>query len=113
MPAAAGRARCIPLFQLIQPPAPLGAIQNPGKDKLTAEACYWSGGAAQGVSGSGTYDGVAKVDGTWNTAVEAMNKALEGTKCTYRYGITGSTPTLGPDSGAKALARLFNLTWPL
>lgn len=58
-------------------------------------------------------DGVAKVDGTWNTAVEAMNKALEGTKCTYRYGITGSTPTLGPDSGAKALARLFNLTWPL
>ena len=47
------------------------------------------------------------------TAVEAMNKALEGTKCTYRYGITGSTPTLGPDSGAKALARLFNLTWPL
>ena len=91
----------------------VGAIQNPGKDKLTAEACYWSGGAAQGVSGSGTYDGVAKVDGTWNTAVEAMNKALEGTKCTYRYGITGSTPTLGPDSGAKALARLFNLTWPL
>lgn len=77
-----------------------------------------SGSLAGGIAGStsgggGTYDGVAKVDGTWNTAVEAMNKALEGTKCTYRYGITGSTPTLGPDSGAKALARLFNLTWPL
>lgn len=73
-----------------------------------------AGGIAGSTSGgSGTYDGVAKVDGTWNTAVEAMNKALEGTKCTYRYGITGSTPTLGPDSGAKALARLFNLTWPL
>ena len=77
-----------------------------------------SGSLAGGIAGStsgggGTYDVVAKVDGTWNTAVEAMNKALEGTKCTYRYGITGSTPTLGPDSGAKALARLFNLTWPL
>ena len=60
----------------------IGAIVGRLGGELTA--CYWSGDAAQGV-GSGSADGTTKVEGsvTWETAMTAMNTALDGSG--YRW----------------------------
>ena len=58
---------------------------NVGIPSITA--CYWQNNQAQGIGNNqaGTTDGTTKVDGptTWQTAVDAMNKALENTGWHY------------------------------
>lgn len=59
----------------------------------TVTACYWSNYAGYGI-GNGTGD-ATKVDGTtvtWQTAVDAMNAALNGSG--WQYELTGALPTL-------------------
>ena len=61
----------------------------------TVTACYWSNYAGYGI-GNGTGD-ATKVDGTtvtWQTAVAAMNAALQNAGSEWRYELTGALPTL-------------------
>lgn len=61
----------------------------------TVTACYWSNYAGYGI-GNGTGD-ATKVDGTtvtWQTAVDAMNAALQNAGSEWRYKLTGELPTL-------------------
>lgn len=62
-------------------------------------ACYWGdNGQEQGIGEDqvGTGDGTTKVDGptTWQTAVDAMNTALQSASSEWRYELTGALPTL-------------------
>ena len=57
----------------------------------TLTACYWSG-----LPGNDN-GGATKVDGTnvtWQTAVDAMNTALQNAGSEWRYELTGALPTL-------------------
>ena len=57
----------------------------------TLTACYWSG-----LPGNDN-GGATKVDGTnvtWQTAVDAMNAALQNAGSEWRYELTGALPTL-------------------
>lgn len=61
----------------------------------TVTACYWSNYAGYGI-GNGTGD-ATKVDGTtvtWQTAVDAMNAALQSAGSEWHYELTGELPTL-------------------
>ena len=61
----------------------------------TVTACYWSNYAGYGI-GNGTGD-ATKVDGTtvtWQTAVDAMNAALQSAGSEWQYELTGALPTL-------------------
>lgn len=61
----------------------------------TVTACYWSNYAGYGI-GNDTGD-ATKVDGTtvtWQTAVDAMNAALQNAGSEWRYELTGELPTL-------------------
>ncbi len=61
----------------------------------TVTACYWSNYAGYGI-GNGTGD-ATKVDGTtvtWQTAVDAMNAALQNAGSEWRYELTEELPTL-------------------
>ena len=61
----------------------------------TVTACYWSNYAGYGI-GNGTGD-ATKVDGTtvtWQTAVDAMNTALQNAGSEWQYELTGELPTL-------------------
>ena len=61
----------------------------------TVTACYWSNYAGYGI-GNGSTEGATKVDGTvtWQTAVDAMNTALQNAGSEWRYELTGELPTL-------------------
>jgi len=69
---------------------------NVGIPSITA--CYWQNNQAQGIGNNqaGTGDGTTKVDGptTWQTAVDAMNTALQSASSEWRYELTGELPTL-------------------
>ena len=69
---------------------------NVGIPSITA--CYWQNNQAQGIGNNqaGTGDGTTKVDGptTWQTAVDAMNTALQSAGSEWRYELTGELPTL-------------------
>ena len=57
----------------------------------TLTACYWSG------LPDNDNGGATKVDGTtvtWQTAVDAMNNALQNAGSEWRYELTGALPTL-------------------
>ena len=57
----------------------------------TVTACYWSG------LPDNDNGGATKVDGTnvtWQTAVDAMNAALQNAGSEWRYELTGALPTL-------------------
>lgn len=74
----------------------------------TVTACYWSNYAGYGI-GNGTGD-ATKVDGTtviWQTAIDAMNAALQNAGSEWRYELTGELPTLknSKPSGGKNSAR--------
>ena len=49
-----------------------------------------------GYNQAGTTDGTTKVEGTttWQTAVDAMNTALQSASSEWRYALTGKLPTL-------------------
>ena len=69
---------------------------NVGIPSITA--CYWQNNQAQGIGNNqaGTTDGTTQVDGptTWQTAVDAMNTALQSASSEWRYELTGELPTL-------------------
>lgn len=59
------------------------------------KACYWNGYDGNGI-GLGRGE-TTKVDGTtvtWQTAVDAMNAALQNAGSEWRYELTGELPTL-------------------
>lgn len=61
-------------------------------------ACYWGGnGQEQGIGYNQVGNGeTTKVEGsmTWETAMNAMNSALESNGSEWRYELTGALPTL-------------------
>ena len=62
-----------------------------GKNYGTLTACYWSG------LPDNDNGGATKVDGTtvtWQTAVDAMNNALQSAGSEWQYELTGELPTL-------------------
>ena len=68
-----------------------------GRNYDTVTACYWKNNQEQGIGDhlAGTIGETTKVDGTtvtWQTAVDAMNAALQNTE--WRYELTGALPTL-------------------
>jgi hypothetical protein len=68
-----------------------------GYNSRIITACYWSNYDGNGIGindGTGT---PTKVDGTtvtWQTAVDAMNAALQNINSEWRYELTGALPTL-------------------
>ena len=61
----------------------------------TVTACYWSGYDGNGVGfGSGETTLVNGTTVTWQTAVDAMNAALQNAGSEWRYELTGELPTL-------------------
>ena len=75
------------------PAGTTGGVVGCNNDTVTA--CYWSDYAGDGI-GNGTGD-ATKVDGTtvtWQTAVDAMNTALQSAGSEWRYELTGALPTL-------------------
>ena len=68
-----------------------------GYNSSIITACYWSNYDGNGIGindGTGT---PTKVDGTtvtWQTAVDAMNAALQNINSEWRYELTGALPTL-------------------
>ena len=60
-------------------------------------ACYWRNDQAQGIGYNQAGNGeTTKVNGptTWQTAVDAMNTALQSASSEWRYELTGKLPTL-------------------
>ena len=63
----------------------------------TVTACYWNDSPDPGIAydnGSGQATKVDGTDVTWQTAVEAMNSALQSAGSEWRYELTGELPTL-------------------
>ena len=68
---------------------------NGGVGSVTA--CYWNDSPDPGIgydNGSGQATKVDGTDVTWQTAVEAMNSALQSAGSEWRYELTGELPTL-------------------
>ena len=63
-------------------------------DQGTFTACYWENNLSSGTGSNNGKDDTHKVDGivTWQTAVDAMNAALNGSG--WQYELTGELPTL-------------------
>ena len=63
----------------------------------TVAACYWDSNLSSGTGSNNGKDDTHKVDGTdvtWQTAVAAMNTALQSAGSEWRYELTGELPTL-------------------
>ncbi len=73
-----------------------GAIVRFNYKNITS--CYWGGNAGQGVlRNEGGTVVATKVDGAtvkWQTAVDAMNTALQTAGSEWRYELNGALPTL-------------------
>ena len=70
-----------------------------GNNYTTVTAGYWKNNHEQGIGykKAGTVTEVTKVDGsvvTWQTAVDAMNTALQNAGSKWRYELNGTLPTL-------------------
>ena len=70
-----------------------------GNNYTAVTACYWKNNQEQGIgyNQGGTDVEATKVDGTtvtWQTAVAAMNAALQNAGSEWRYELTGELPTL-------------------
>ncbi|MCR8912794.1 fimbrillin family protein [Barnesiella sp. ET7] len=65
-------------------------------DQSTFTACYWENNQEQGTGSNNGKDDTHKVDGivTWQTAVDAMNAALNGSGWQYELKDGNSLPTL-------------------
>ena len=73
----------------------VGGVAGINDMGATMTACYWSNYDGNG-NGIGTGQ-ATKVDGTtvtWQTAVDAMNAALQNINSEWRYELTGALPTL-------------------
>ena len=69
-----------------------------GNNYTAVTACYWKNNQEQGIgyNQGGTDVEATKVGGniTWQTAVDAMNTALQNAGSEWRYELTGELPTL-------------------
>lgn len=66
-------------------------------DQGTFTACYWENNQEQGTGSNNGRDDTHKVDGidvTWQTAVAAMNIALQSAGSGWHYELNGALPTL-------------------
>ena len=66
-------------------------------DQGTFTACYWDSNLSSGTGSNNGKDDTHKVGGTdvtWQTAVVAMNTALQSAGSEWRYELTGELPTL-------------------
>lgn len=66
-------------------------------DQGTFTACYWENNQEQGTGSNSGTDDTHKVDGTdvtWQTAVAAMNTALQSAGSGWHYVLNGALPTL-------------------
>ncbi|MCS3081208.1 fimbrillin family protein [Bacteroides ovatus] len=75
----------------------------------TVAACYWDSNLSSGTGSNNGRDDTHKVDGTdvtWQTAVVAMNTALQSAGSEWHYELTGELPTLknSKPSGGKSSA---------
>ena len=73
----------------------VGGVAGYNSTTGTVTACYWSGYDGTGI-GTGTAQ-ATKVDDTtvtWQTAVDAMNAALQSAGSEWKYELTGELPTL-------------------
>ena len=67
------------------------------RDGTSITACYWGdNGQTQGIGEDqvGTGGTTQVTDGDWQTAVDAMNTALQSAGSEWRYELTGELPTL-------------------
>ena len=63
----------------------------------TVAACYWDSNLSSGTGSNNGKDDTHKVDGTdvtWQTAVAAMNTALQSAGSGWHYVLNGALPTL-------------------
>ncbi len=62
----------------------------------TVAACYWDSNLSSGTGSNNGNDDTHKVDGTdtWQTAVAAMNTALQSAGSGWHYVLNGALPTL-------------------
>ena len=63
----------------------------------TVAACYWDSNLSSGTGSNNGRDDTHKVDGidvTWQTAVAAMNTALQSAGSGWHYELNGALPTL-------------------
>ena len=63
----------------------------------TVAACYWDSNLSSGTGSNNGKDDTHKVDGidvTWQTAVAAMNTALQSADSGWQYVLNGALPTL-------------------
>jgi len=63
----------------------------------TVAACYWDSNLSSGTGSNNGKDDTHKVDGTdvtWQTAVAAMNTALQSAGSGWQYVLNGALPTL-------------------
>mgnify|MGYP001534074002 FL=1 len=66
-------------------------------DQGTFTACYWDSNLSSGTGSNNGKDDTHKVDGTdvtWQTAVAAMNTALQSAGSGWHYVLNGALPTL-------------------
>ena len=67
-------------------------------DGAVITACYWRSNPDTGIGynegGSTTIETTKVTDGDWQTAVDAMNAALQNAGSEWRYELTGELPTL-------------------
>ena len=78
-------------------PATGTAISAAAPVLITAAACYWDSNLSSGTGSNNGRDDTHKVDGidvTWQTAVAAMNTALQSAGSGWHYELTGELPTL-------------------
>ena len=84
-----------------------GEITSSGGDRIggiagcnyqgTFTACYWDSNLSSGTGSNNGKDDTHKVDGTdvtWQTAVAAMNTALQSAGSGWHYVLNGALPTL-------------------
>ena len=68
-----------------------------GNNYTTVTAGYWKNNHEQGIGYNRESTGATKVDGsvvTWQSAVDAMNTALQNAGSEWRYELNGALPTL-------------------
>ena len=84
-----------------------GSITSSGGDRIggiagynergTLTACYWENNLSSGTGSNNGKDDTHKVDGidvTWQTAVAAMNTALQSAGSGWHYELNGALPAL-------------------
>ena len=65
-----------------------------GDNYTTVTACYWKNNHERGYKTAPESTKVDGTYGTWQNAVDAMNRALQNARSGWRYELNGALPTL-------------------